>query len=383
MAFDYINEAFKKLDLLEEQLFHASADGVNSLNDFLSNSSDDEVVRVIDPEVTTSEELSDSYVGKVIINCNVCHSHVFENKEDITISEEGVVNVETQCPFCGETEGFVIVGEIAPFNAETATPSEEEVEEPADEEPVEDISVDVDVDDATEDDQLEESFDENPDENVSVSRATRHANKLSEDFKEVSITTEDQHMEMTSDENGKVTVTTEPVENMEPATEETIAPLSVETETEIFDNNEETVAEPSNEETIDEISFEDEESDLEIDEVDEAGMDELGESYLRNVYENVSSFKTTNVSTTPTQLIVEGVITFTSGATKNTGFMFESHDINDRGQVRFIGTNKQLTESATAYSLVGRVDNKKLFVESLKYNYSVNDNAIRGVVRRK
>lgn len=380
MAFDYINEAFKKLDLLEEQLFHASADGVNSLNDFLNNSSDDEVVRVIDPEVTTSEELADSYVGKVIINCNVCHSHVFENKEDITISEEGVVNVETQCPFCGETEGFVIVGEIAPFNAEETAPTEEAPGEPALEEPIEDVDVEIDVE--TEGNSVEESFDENPDANVSVSRATRRANKLSEDFKEVSITTEDQHMEMTSDENGKVTVTTEPIENVEPTTEETIAPLSVETETEIFDNNEETIEEPAEESTED-ISFDDEESDLEIDEIDEAGMDELGESYLRNVYENVSSFKTTNVSTTPTHLIVEGVITFTSGATKNTSFMFESHDINDRGQVRFIGTNKQLTESATAYSLVGRVDNKKLFVESLKYNYSVNDNAIRGVVRRK
>ena len=90
MAFDYINEAFKRLDILDEELFDTSSEGINKLSDFIEQ--DDEVVRVIDPEAETDEELKDSYVGKVIVNCNVCHSHIFENKEDIVIEEEGVVN---------------------------------------------------------------------------------------------------------------------------------------------------------------------------------------------------------------------------------------------------------------------------------------------------
>ena len=129
MPFDYINEAFKRLDILEEQMFDTSLNGINNLSDFMDADNTEDIVRVIDPEAETEEDIKDSYVGKVIVNCNVCHSHIFENKEDITIDEaDGAVNIETQCPYCGEQEGFTIVGEIAPYNNE---PVEEPSEEPA------------------------------------------------------------------------------------------------------------------------------------------------------------------------------------------------------------------------------------------------------------
>ena len=107
MAFDYINEAFKKLDLLEEQMFNTSLNGINELSNFMDNDDANEIVRVIDPEADTEEMIQDSYVGKVIINCNVCHSHIFENKEEIKIEEDGAVNIEMQCPYCGEHEGLL------------------------------------------------------------------------------------------------------------------------------------------------------------------------------------------------------------------------------------------------------------------------------------
>jgi hypothetical protein len=178
---------------------------------------------------------------------------------------------------------------------------------------------------------------------------------------------------MTSDENGKVTVTTEPVE-IENTESEMIVPVSDETESDILANN--NVEEPVEE-------LDDSETDFEFGEIDEEGLDELGESYLRRVYENVESFKTTSVSANDVTLIVEGLIKFNSGAEKKTGFIFEAKDVNARGQLRFCGHNKHLTDSKDAFSLVGRIDNKKLFVESLKYNYKVNDNSVRGVIRRK
>ena len=415
MAFDYINEAFKKLELLEEEMFDTSLDGINNMSNFMDSA--DEVVRVIDPEADTEEDLQDSYVGKVIINCNICHSHVFEDKEDIKIEEDGAVNIEMQCPYCGEQEGFTIVGEITPYV---------KAEEQTTEEPVEDIANDVDIEDNNiieesvlgavglglaagaaravgdkvtssllddvNDNKDDEVLTEDPDENRSLrmSRVTRRAmrrnkpeEKLEEDFKEVSITTEDQHMEMTSDENGKVTVTTEPVEATEEVSEEpVIAPVSDETKEEILDNNGVETEEPIEEEPIEEEPAIDEDE-FDFEEVDEEGMDELGESYLRKVYENVESFKTTSVAANDQVLIVEGVIKFNSGAKKKTGFIFEAKDANTRGQVRFTGSNNQLAESKDAFSLVGRVDNKKLFVESLKYNYKVNEEFVRGLVRRK
>lgn len=436
MAFDYLNEAFKRLEILDEEMFNTSADGISALNNFMEDEFDKEEIRVIDPEATSDEELQPSYVGKVIINCNVCHSHIFEDKENIHIDEEGYVNTEETCPYCGEQEGFVIIGEIRPYAEETEeTPEQEPVANT--DEPVEDTEVPAEkieealgvgaglalggaaigagivgsklLDDVNEDDsdeELNELLDIEIDakgfggsgnnvhvgpgslplnasaENNKMSRATRKAlvkdqesdDMLQEDFKEVSITTEDQHLEMTSDENGKVTVTTEPVAN-EPAAEEVISPVSDETVDELVANSEVADEAP----LFDETDYED----FDFEDIDEEGLDELGEAYLRNVYENVSSFKTTDAFTNDTHLIIEGVITFDSGVTKKTGFMFEAKDANARGQVRFTGSNKQLTESTNAFSLVGKIDNKKLCVESLKYNYTVNNAPVRGIVRRK
>ena len=366
MAFDYINEAFKKLDLLEEQMFDTSLDGVNELSNFMDNDDTQDIVKVIDPEAETEEDLENSYIGKVIINCNVCHSHIFENKDDIQIGEDGQVNVESVCPYCGEQEGFIIVGEIAPYNNE---PNKESEVADATTEPLEDTNNTEEISESKQTDDINMPR--------PGSKATRRVvvedSDLTEDFKEVSIKTEDQMLEMTSDENGKVTVTTEPVEN-ESTESEMIVPVSDETESDILANNnvEEPVEEP-----------EDNETEFDFDEIDEEGLDELGEGYLHRVYENVESFKTTSVSANDTALIVEGLIKFTSGAEKKTGFIFEAKDANTRGQLRFCGHNKHLTESKDAFSLVGRIDNKKLILESLKYNYKVNDNSVRGVIRRK
>ena len=378
MAFDYINEAFKRLSILDEEMFDTSIDGIKELDSFMNQDIEGETINVIDPEATTEEDLSTSYVGKVIVNCNVCHSHVFNNKEDITIDEtDGTVNADVTCPYCGESEGFVIVGEIAPFSSSDEHEEEpEDIEEPVLEEGlVGDLTVDLDVDASNSSvgflGGTASTTNEEVVEEGKMSRASRRC--MQEDFKEVSITTEDQKLEMSSDENGKVTVTTEPIESA-PVEEETIVPVSDETQDELLQANDIQETE--------EIPEEDE-FDFDFEDVDEEGFDELGEGYLKNVYENVNSYKTTDLFATPTQLIVEGVITFNSGAQKKTGFVFEAKDANAKGQLRFVGSNKHLCEAADAFSLVGRVDNKKLFVESLKYNYSVNENVVRGRVRRK
>ena len=398
MAFDYLNEAFKRLDLLEESMFDSSSEGIDNMSAFLDD--DDETIRVIDPEVEDEEDLKDSYVGKVIVNCNICHSHIFEDKEEITIDEDGLVNVEKSCPYCGEQEGFTIIGEIAPYGEPAPEDSSEEapvsdVEEVNNEsEPLEEAlglgaglalggaaigagMVGSALLDDVNDDDSDDVLTEEPEMSTASKRALKEDTTdeplLTEDFKEVSITTDDQHMEMTSDENGKITVTTEPIaEDTPSAEEEMIVPVSDETTDEIIANNDDS----SEEEPIEDLEFD-------FDDIDETGMDELGESYLKRVYENVDSFKTTSVGANSSAIIVEGVIKFNSGVQKKTGFVFEAKDANARGQLRFTGSNKHLCESTDAFTLVGRVDNKKLFVESLKYNYKVNDNAVRGIVRRK
>ena len=83
MKKEYLSEAFRQLELLNEEDFNLSTTADNSdLKDFLDN--DDMSVMsldVIDPEAETEEDLEDSYTGKVILDCCVCHSKLYKDKE--------------------------------------------------------------------------------------------------------------------------------------------------------------------------------------------------------------------------------------------------------------------------------------------------------------
>lgn len=170
---------------------------------------------------------------------------------------------------------------------------------------------------------------------------------LKESVKDVTITTDDSKTTMTSEDDGKVTVTTEPVE--EHKDDEVIEPLTDETEAEIEAN--------------------DGEEDVDIEDFDEESFDELGEGYFKNVYENVNSFKTSNITTEDNKVIVEGVITFDNNVKKNTSFLFESANKTKNGKYRFIGENLNVTKGNKAFSLIGNVTDKKFLSESMNYNY--------------
>ena len=219
---------------------------------------------------------------------------------------------------------------------------------------------------------------------------------LEEDFKEASITTDTEKMEMFSDENGKVTITTEPINSIEEEVvedeEEVIAPISDETKAEIESDSEaeepeeevseeDTEAEETKEESEDEI-------DVDFDDIDEESFDELAESYLKTIYSNVESYKTTNASATKDKFMLEGLITFASGAVKNTNFVFAPKAATKAGKLQFIGENLQITRNRNAFKFNASIANKKLLGESLTYNYSTKDSAgkmrkLYGTIKRK
>jgi hypothetical protein len=128
----YINEAFKKFRLIEDfEEFPLNPEGLDNLGSFMGQALDDESVDVYDLEAEAQEDLKKSYVGKVICDCNVCHSNIFYNKEDIVIDDDGIVNAEDECPYCMSTDGYTIIGEIKEWSPEV----EDEIEdEPSDEE---------------------------------------------------------------------------------------------------------------------------------------------------------------------------------------------------------------------------------------------------------
>ena len=115
----YLNEAFRALDALNEDTFSINDDGIKKLSEFEADTDFEDEVKVIDPDADSEEDLEDSYVGKVILDCCVCHSKLYKDEEDVKISDdEELANIDEECPYCYSTEGFKIIGEVSEFESE-------------------------------------------------------------------------------------------------------------------------------------------------------------------------------------------------------------------------------------------------------------------------
>lgn len=421
-----LTEAFKALDALNEDTFSVSDDGISKLAAFEQNDDLVDEISVIDPEAETEEDIKDSYVGKVILDCKVCHSKLYKDAEEIELDEEQTsANVGEECPYCYTTDGFDIIGQVATFGGKS-----EEEEAPVDDATKTDSNEDTDD---TTDSKVDENLTEGIDEAVATLERpmsalggtlsnvmTAHKDELSqvydrrsaiefldsiesevknkgylasikdkvaripdsravmflyniilkgdgmgtkmesinEDVNNVNVETDDSVVNVNTDDNGKVTVTTEPkVSDTEPSNE-VIVPVTDEIQSTI-------------ENGVDPV--EDEFVDAEFDDFDEEAFDGLGESYLKNVYSNVDSYKTEKVTVNDSNVIVEGMIKFTSGNEKKTSFMFEAKDCTKSGKYRFIGENQQLTRGKKAFTITGGLKDRKFITESFNYNYKSKD----------
>ena len=348
MVKEYLTEAFQELKLLEEEAFDINNNGIADAAEFINNDEAvvDEVEEIIDPLAETEEDLQDSYIGKVILDCSVCQSKIYKDAEEVIIDEAGeLVNIGEECPYCHSIDGYKVIGQVAEFCPECEE-SEEEVKVDTDAE-----NVDVEVEPKSE----EEPVVEEPKEEEHIEEA------LKEDMQNVQIETDKE----------KITVTSEPKEEAieeVPAIEE---PVSEEPKEEVIAPVEPETEEKFKSET--EVEEEPEYSDIDIGEIDEEGFDKLGESYLKRVYENVKSFKTTNGSIKGNNIKLEGIITFKSGKEAKTNFVFEAKTVTNNGKVKFTGLNEQFAKGRKTYTLTGKVNNGKLFTESLVYNYHGKD----------
>ena len=506
----HLTEAFKKLNILNEEDFNLyDNNDLEKMRQF-DDESVEEFISVIDPEAEWEEDLKDSYIGNVIIDCEVCHSKIFKAPEDIVVDEASeLVNVGEECPYCTSTDGYKIIGQVAPYETIEVDVDGEDVDEVEETEVVEESleeGKDCDKKPCPEcEKEMEEGCDkdlkecdkpldeakpsttlkkfmknnrtklkredlEKEEESLTdaevlsrIREKVRHSTSkirawvddklalkdyheyinqglsseaaikkvadaitlqeskklistlkskldesvannlkfrvtssgkiisaryneqlipvslkvqnmsslleclstnfnihtLTEDFKTINVDGDQQDITIEQNPNGGVTVNTRP-KDANPSGDEMIEPLEPEIEDEIMAAQDE----PS----FDEEPVEDT-IDYDVDDFDEASFNELGESYLKNVYENVNSFKTSKVSTKGNKLVVEGVIKFNSGKSKNTKFIFESHSANKNGKVTFKGLNEQMSRGKKSFTLTGNIKGKSFISESLTYNY--------------
>ena len=522
-----LSEAFKQLDCLNEDVFEVSDKGIEELKDFRDSDDSDDTIEVIDPEAENKEEIKDSYVGKIICQCNVCKSLVYFDKDNIQIDEEnGTVNADEECPFCFTNSGYSIVGEVAPYSDYQVEATDEDgnkvdVEVEVDGKKVSnesksikesiDLSVtdyegilkfvtkgvqidgkisrtigtgDLEISITPDDDSINKvisaaesiGFNEvdrfidygpmqgdswvvltkqsregkcvlgivfNADHDYAFVRAGYDEDEDYEYFNEslenVKLDTGDQEIEITARDE-KPTL----------GKDEMIAPLDDDTETEITSNDDEdseteekdeklslgkrknesvrgnkmrkncsesldsiklddgnqkieiktkekedlpkdSMMVPPSDDTLEDI-LSDEESeveepvedkeideepmpedgdivDVDVDEVEDESFNRLGESFLKKVYENVKSFRTTSAATNGNTLVLEGLITFKSGKSKPTTFKFEANKINSKGKIRFLGENKDISSGRKSFALNCKVSKKAIIPESMTYNY--------------
>lgn len=189
---------------------------------------------------------------------------------------------------------------------------------------------------------------------------------LDESVETISVETDSDVVKVEPSEDGKIKVEAEPKEEEDkPEEDVVIEPVDDELKAEIEANTDE------EEEETDEVESSDNTD--EIEEIDETEFDELGESYLKEVYNNVDSFKTTGGYVNGDKIKLEGVIKFKSGKQAKTSFVFESISKTSRGKYKMIGENLQITNRKNAYILTGTIKDKKFCLESLTYNYTAKD----------
>ena len=328
---NYLMEAFQALkDLdLKEDAFEITQDVTIKAQDFLND--EETVETIIDPLAETEEELEDSYIGKVILDCIICQSKIYKDPEEVTINEEEqLANIGDICPYCQSVDGYKVIGEVAPYSE---TEVDVDVTKKGDEE-----TADIDLTKDTEDENLDESCKNKKDCKDCKDKKEKD---ITEDLQNVNIETDNETINISTTKKSEDDI-------------EMIAQVSPDTESKFK-------------------TEEPEYQDIDIDEFDETEFDDLSEKYLKRVYENVQSYKTTSGSIKGNLLKLEGVITFKSGKKAKTNFVFEGKTITKTGKLKFIGENKQFARNKNAFTLTGKMNKNKLIIESLTYNYINKD----------
>lgn len=115
-----------------------------------------------------------------------------------------------------------------------------------------------------------------------------------------------------------------------------------------------------------------------VEDIQEASFNKHISDYLTEVYSNVNKFEMTNCQLDSSKLVIEGIINFKSGNTKETSFTFRP-----RANKILEGYNKDITESTNAFKISYSNEDVEgcgntLITESIEYNYSADNTVVKG-----
>lgn len=114
-----------------------------------------------------------------------------------------------------------------------------------------------------------------------------------------------------------------------------------------------------------------------LEDFDEVSMNSCMTKALTEVYSNVKNFEMTECSLNESSLVVEGKINFNSGKARETSFVFTE----GKEPKVLCGINEDLDKDGS-FNICYGIDNNKMFVESLKYSYHIENNLVEGLINR-
>lgn len=135
-TFEELNKLYEEVDSgVEKEEAEKEEVVEESCDKKLTEATEDDVVEdevPADEEAPVEEPVVEDEPRRVICECDKCGALVIKDEADIVNDEEsGLVNVEDECEFCEEANGYKIVGVVAPYEvADEEVPAEDPVEEP-------------------------------------------------------------------------------------------------------------------------------------------------------------------------------------------------------------------------------------------------------------
>ena len=101
----------KSFDLLDDKEVEEAEKDIEELKNETTN---DEIMQIVDASAESTDELRDSYIGGMVLQCPVCKATMFKDMDQLVKEEDGdLYNVEEECPHCGSKGGFDLIGQLA------------------------------------------------------------------------------------------------------------------------------------------------------------------------------------------------------------------------------------------------------------------------------
>lgn len=274
-----LSEAFTKLKLIESEDFDLlNKDEKESFSEFLNETEESDDAVVVFDTAAVDEEELEDSYLGKI----VCQCPVCKSLVFKGWDEYEEMDEEVSCPYCFSVEHFDTIGKIVPIEDET----KEEIEV---KEPVEEV--------------VEESCDTEP---------------VQESLETVTVETDNEVINISSEEKSEACEECEePVEEHE--TVEVIAPLE----------------EP-------ELSEAEEPKSEEITEVDEESFDEMAESWLKENYKNIKSYRTIRFTESKRTIGANGIVVLENGDKKRTTFVIRPGRLDESYRTKVVVENLEL-----------------------------------------